>query len=427
MKILQIIPGSGNTFYCENCLRDDGLVRTLGAMGHDAAGLPLYLPLMSDEPEALDDAPVFFGGINVYLQQKFGLFRRTPRWIDRLFDSPRLLRWAARRSGMTRATDLGETMLSMLRGEHGRQVKELERLVDYLVAHDPPDVVCLSNALLLGLAERIQQALRVPVVCMLQDEDAFVDALPEALREQVWSVLGERAGQADAFVAVSRYYADVMRRRLALPADRVHVVHTGIAVDRWPARAGPPEAPTIGYLSRLCPAKGLDLLVEAFEALRAGGAPEGLKLRVAGGWTDGDLPFIDGVRRRLSEAHLADDVELLGNLDADDRRAFLGGLSVLSVPTRAGEAFGLYVVEALACGVPVVLPRHGSFVELVETTGGGLLVEPNDPAALADAIGQLLADPARAAALGAAGRRAVAEKFSAEGMARAFLRVCQLP
>ena len=91
---------------------------------------------------------------------------------------------------------------------------------------------------------------------------------------------------------------------------------------------------------------------------------------------------------------------------------------MFSVPALYGEAFGLYVIEALAAGVPVVQPRTAAFPELIEATGGGVLCEPGDPQALAEAIEELLLDPARARALGEAGRRAVFEKFSAEAMAR---------
>ena len=423
MKIAQITPGSGNTFYCENCLRDAGLARALRTLGHDAMVVPLYLPLSVDRPDGLTDVPVFFGGVNVYLQQKFGLFRRTPRWLDRLFDSPRLLRWAAGRAGMTSPEDLAETTLSMLRGEHGRQAKELDRLVAFLAADGPPEVVCLSNALLLGMAGRIREQLGSAVVCMLQDEDTFLDTFPAALAGRAWEELACRAEQVDAFVAVSRYYADLMAPRLRLPDGRMHVVPLGVDPGRFtpaPSRDGPPA---IGFLSRLCPGKGLDALAEAFIQLKAGGNWPELKLRVAGGWTSQDVPFIHRVRRRLRDAGLAGDVEFLPHLDGMHREAFLRSVSVLSVP-GAPEAFGLYILEALACGVPVVQPAHGAFVELIQATGGGVLVPPGDPAKLAEALAALLGDGRHAASLGAAGRAAVELTFNEQAMARGIAEVC---
>ncbi|MCX5671317.1 MAG: glycosyltransferase family 1 protein, partial [Planctomycetota bacterium] len=182
MRIIQITPGAGTNFYCENCLRDNALVLELRRQGHDALMVPLYLPLVTEGPDATAGVPIFFGGINVYLQQKLALFRRTPRWLDRLLDARGLLKWASGRAEMTKARDLGEATLSMLRGEDGRQVKELERLVAWLAVQDRPDVICLSNALLAGLVRRMKAALGVPVVSMLQDEDGFLDALPEPYR-----------------------------------------------------------------------------------------------------------------------------------------------------------------------------------------------------------------------------------------------------
>jgi glycosyltransferase involved in cell wall biosynthesis len=425
MRIAHLIPGSGNAFYCENCLRDAGLMRALRELGHDATGVPMYLPAMSDAAEDLDGSPVFFGGVNVYLQQKFGLFRRTPRWVDRLFDRPWLLRWAARKAGMTGAGELAETTLSMLRGGGGRQAKELDRLVGWLSAAGPPDVVCLSNALLAGVAAKIKADLGAGVVCALQGEDEFLDAFPEPLRRQAWQELTARAEHVDAFLAVSHYYADLMRRRLSLPADRLHVAHAGISLDGYGPPGEPHAPPVIGYLSRLCPAKGLDTLVEAFVRLRSRGRAGNLKLRVAGGWTAADLPYIKQVRRRLQRLGLGGEAEFLPNLDRAGRQAFLRSLSLLSVPSRTGEAFGVYILEALASGVPVVQPAHGASVELVQATGGGVLVEPNDPQALAAAMEELLLDGDRLRALGRRGREAVQKGFTVLHMAGKVARVCE--
>ncbi len=219
MRIVQICPGSGDNFYCENCLRDAALVKAVRKLGHDVLMVPLYLPLQADKVEQVSNAPIFFGGVNVYLQQKLSLFRKTPRWIDRWFDSRGLLEWAGRKAGMTNARDLGETTISMLQGEDGRQVKELDRFVDWLVTEQQkPDVVCLSNVLLVGLARRIKERLGVPVVCLLQDEDGFLDGLSSPYAEQAWAVVHERVRDIDAFLAVSKYYGDTMADRLKVDA-----------------------------------------------------------------------------------------------------------------------------------------------------------------------------------------------------------------
>ena len=201
MKMVQISPGSGDNFYCENCLRDAALVRAMRALGHDVLMVPLYLPLQADQSEPLSNAPIFFGGVNVFLQQKLALFRRTPRWIDQVFDARPLLTWAARKAGMTNARDLGETTISMLEGEQGRQVKELDRFVDWLVETEyHPDVVCLSNILLGGLTRRIKERLGVPVLCLLQDEDGFLDGLTSPYAERAWEIVRQCALQRDADV-----------------------------------------------------------------------------------------------------------------------------------------------------------------------------------------------------------------------------------
>jgi glycosyltransferase involved in cell wall biosynthesis len=117
-------------------------------------------------------------------------------------------------------------------------------------------------------------------------------------------------------------------------------------------------------------------------------------------------------------------VEFLHNVTHEQKQAFLRTLSILSVPATYGESFGLYVIEALACGVPVVQPRHAAFPELCEATGGGILCEPDDPAALADALDDMLNDAGRAREIGERGRRAVIERFGVDRMAREVAQVC---
>ena len=421
MKIIQITPGAGGDFYCDNCLRDNALVLELRRRGHDALMVPLYLPMAAGSLQASRGTPIFFGGINVYLQQKSAIFRKTPRWLDRLLDSPRLLARVARRAGMTRPADLGEMTLSMLRGEEGRQAKELQRLVAWLAEHERPDLVCLSNALLLGMAQRLKSALGVPLVCLLQDEDAFLDAMSEPYRGEAWDLLRRRAAEVDGFIAVSRHYRKVMCRRLGLAPERTSAVHIGISAAGFQP-AAPPQPPVIGYTARLCGAKGLDTLVEALLALKAEPATAGLRLKITGMETTDDRSLVAGLRRRIAEAGAAADVEFLPALDRTSRQKFLHTVSLVAVPARQGEAFGLFVIEAFAAGVPVVLTRIGSYPELVEM-GGGVLVEPDDPRALAAAIRDLLADPERLRQAGAAGRKAVLEHFNVERMAGDIVKV----
>lgn len=431
MNIVQITPGAG-AMVCGNCLRDNALVAALRKLGHEVLMVPLYLPLTLDEADQSAGTPIFFSGINVYLEQKLSLFRRQPKWLHRLLARPALLKWAAGRAAKTRAQDLGELTLSMLRGEDGKQARELDELIAWLKQHPHPDVVCLSNALLLGLARKLKRELSSAIVCTLQGEDSFLDALPEPHRAACWRTVAERAAEVDLFIAPSRYFGDLMRERLKLPAGKVRVVFNGIALAGFAAESrGPsveskpiiqPSTPVLGYFARMCKEKGLDTLVEAFILLQQRGRVPRLKLHIGGSCGPGDEAFVKELRRRMAEAGYIGETAFFPNLSRAEKLDFLRSLSVFSVPALYGEAFGLYVIEALAAGVPVAQPRAAAFPELIEATGGGVLCEPGDPRALADAIEPLLLNSKRASALGEAGRRAVFEKFSAEAMAGETLR-----
>ncbi len=416
MRVLQLTPGTGN-FHCGSCLRDAALVRGLRARGHEVLMVPLYLPHVVDEEEGGAPAPIFLGGLSVYLDQRWPGWRR-PGWLDRVLSSRRVLGWCARFSSLTSARTLGASTVSMLQENGGAQAAELDRLVTWLRTQPPPDVICLSNVLLAALARPLRERLGVPVVCSLQGEDTFLDGLPEPWRGQAWSLLAARARDVDRFIAVSRYFGDAMARRLDLPAARLRVVYPGLDLAGYPV-PGPPGPPVIGYLARFHPDKGFDRLVDAFIELRRRGSLPGLRLDAAGALTAGDRAFVDAQQRKLADAGCAAAATLRPNLDRARKLDFLRGISVLSVPVPGGEAFGLYVVEALAAGVPVVQPRRGAFPEVLERTGGGRLYDPDAPAGLADALEELLRDPAQARRLGEAGRAVAREQFSAAAQAEA--------
>ena len=423
MRFLFLTPGTGH-FFCGSCLRDDALGRALEALGHEVSVAPLYLPMVLEREEPQEPA-VHMGGINVYLQQKSRVAGMLPRFVRDLLDSPRLLRWASRRGNMTDASDLGELTVSILRGEEGRQAKELDKLIDWVLKQPRPDVVVISNAMLTGVVRRLRDTLNVPVVVTLQGEAPFLDGLAPADRDRAWSTLRVRAEETDAWIAVSSHYGDEMKTRLGLPTERVHVVHNGIDVADFTAPAAAPSAPTIGYLARMCRDKGLDTLVEAFAQLKERGAPPGLRLRVAGVQLREDQPFVEEQRERLRQADCLGDVDFLPNIDRAQKLDFLRSLTAFSVPARYGESFGLYLLEAMAAGVPVVQPRHAAFPEILDATGGGLLCPPEDPAALADALLELLNDPAHATRLGERGRAAVRDRFTSRRMAQQVAEICQ--
>ena len=429
LRIVQITPGAGKMF-CGACLRDNALVAALRRLGHEAVMTPLYLPLTLDEADQSAGAPVFFGGINVYLEQHSAFFRRSPQWLHHLLAAPALLKLAAGPATRTRPENLGPITLSMLRGEEGNQSRELDELLGWLRL-EKPEVVCLSNALLIGLTRRLRSELRVPVICTLQGEDWFLDSLPPGARELAWQTVAERAAEADLFIAPSRYFADLMQKRLQLPPDRVRVVFNGINLEGFAANSPssilhpPSSPPVLGYFARLCREKGLEKLVAAFLLLKKRDRVKNLKLRAGGSCGPADQVVVEELRDRLEKAGVAGDVDFVPNPSRAAKLDFLRSLSVFSVPATYNEAFGLYLIEALASGVPVVQPAHSAFPEILQATGGGLLCDAQDPDALAGAIESLLLDPARARALGESGRKAVAEKFSVETMALQVAGLCE--
>lgn len=422
MKIAQLVPGSGNAFYCENCLRDASIITELQKQGHQPIVVPLYLPIVL-ETDNVAEAPIFFGGINVYLQQKSSFFRKTPRWFDRIFDLPSLLKLAGKRSGMTQASELGDMTLSMLLGEKGNQAKEVKRLVNWLKQSAKPDLVQLSNALLLGMARQIKKELGIPILCLLQDEDIWLDAMPEPLRTKLWETMSERARDVDAFVSVSEYYKGQMSHRLGIPSEKIHVVYTGIQTEKYKQSNLPYDPPIIGYLERQCKEKGLEVLAKAFAILKKDSRLKNTKLLVAGGMTPGDEPFVDSIKKYLTQSGVIDDVEFLPNLNINERIEFLSKLTVLTVPAEHKEAFGIYVIEALASGVPVVQPNYGAFTELMNILKGGIIYEPNEPEILAKELGSLLESPERAKELGNIGKKAVEEHFKIEYTAQKFVKL----
>jgi glycosyltransferase involved in cell wall biosynthesis len=415
LNIVTLTPGAAG-MYCGGCMRDNALTAALRRAGHDALQVPLYTPLKTDETD--NSLPrVFFGGINVYLQQKSSLLRRLPEWLEKRMDDPAWIRFATRFGVKTKPEELGEMTVSMLQGEEGNQAREIEKLAEWLSSTQKPDVICFSNALMIGMAKRLRTLLNVPLVCTLQGEDFFLDHLPPQSREKAWSLLRDCAAHIDAFIAVSRYYAGVMSARLNLPAEKVHAVHNGIDLSEYAPATQKHLEPAIVYLARMAPEKGLKTLVDAFKLLRKDEKHARVRLRIGGSLTGNDKDFVRALRNDLKRAKLDRDVDFLPNLDKAEKIALLQSGTVFSVPATYGEAFGLFVLEALACGVPVVQPRHGAFPEILAETGGGVLCEPDSAVDLADNLAKLLSNPEKAAALGEQGRQRVLEKYGVDRMA----------
>lgn len=407
--------------YCGNCFRDNALVAALREAGHEVTMIPLYLPFTLDEENQAGDTPIFYNGVNVYLEQKSALYRAAPRWLHRMVGSDTMLGWAASQVGKTRAEEVGDLTISMLRGEEGHQARELEELIGWLKTQPKPHVISLSNCLLLGLAHRLKEAIGAPVVCLLQNEAPYIDSMPEEVREEVWQIMAERAQEIDQFIAPSAFYAGLMRDKLNLTAERVQVIHNGINHDGYSAGRVAPNPPVVGFFSRMCKDKGLDTLVDAFIKMKQDNHIPQLRLKIGGGCGPGDEPFVGRLRERLQAKALLSDVEFHPNLNREEKQAFLKSLSVLSVPAQFGESFGFYVIEALAAGVPVVQPRCASFPELLDATGGGRVYDHEGPESLAAALEGMLHNPSEAKAVGLKAREVVRETFSVEHMARQMI------
>ena len=416
MNIIQITPGAGK-MYCGNCFRDNALVTALRKDGHQVTMVPLYLPLMLDEENQSDGSPIFYNGVNVYLEQKSLFYRNAPNWVHQLVGSEQLLHLASSRMGKTNAEDVGEITLSMLRGEDGHQARELTQLINWLKTQPTPDVICLSNSMLIGLARQLKEALGAPVVCLLQNEAPYIDNMSEGLRGSVWELMAERAAEVECFIAPSEFYAAQMRSKLSLTDDCVRVIHNGISLTGYTAEPVAPNPPILGFFARMCKDKGLDTLIDAFIKLKASNSIPQLRLKIGGGCRPIDEPFVERMRARLHAKALLGDVEFHPNLSRKAKQDFLKSLSVLSVPAQFGESFGFYIIEAMAAGVPVVQPRCASFPELVEATSGGVCYKHDGPGNLANAIEKMLHNPTKAKALGLKAREAVRNQFSIDRMA----------
>jgi glycosyltransferase involved in cell wall biosynthesis len=421
MRLLQITAGAGG-MYCGSCLRDNALSAELLARGHDVMLLPLYTPTRTDEANVSDEH-VFFGGISVYLEQNVPLLRNSPAFLDKLWDAVPVLRMATGRGVSVDPRSLGALTVSTLMGERGHQAKEFRKLRRFLEALPPFDVIVLPNSLLIGLAPALRPLGR-PILCTLQGEDLFLESLGEPYRGQARALIRSHAPTVDGFVATSHYYADFMASYLGLDRDKVHTVPVGVNLEGYGPgprdRAGPF---VIGYLARVAPEKGLHLLAEAYRTLRLERGLQNARLEVAGYLGPEHRSYLADVEHRLRSHGLGAELRYHGTLDRQAKIDFLRGLDVLSVPSPYAEPKGLYVLEALGCGVPCVQPRHGAFPEVLERTGGGVLFEPNDAHDLARRLSELAADREGARALGRAGAEGVRQHHSVARMADRALEV----
>jgi glycosyltransferase involved in cell wall biosynthesis len=425
MKIVYIIPGSGGTFYCQNCLRDNILAEAMRKAGHDVVIIPMYLPMFSDSETPTANAPVFFGAVNLYFKYRFPWLRKMPAWLLRIFDAPVLLKFAAKRAGSTRAAGLEGMTIDILNGESNIMSDELQKLIEWLAETEKPDIVHISNALLLGIAKEIKDKLQIPIVCSLQDEDQWVETMNAPFIEQVWELIAEKTADVDAFIAVSKYYGEQMRKKLNIPAAKLKTVHIGIVTAGYPEDKSFPEPPAIGYISKISEALGFGILAAAFLQLKADERFRKLKLYASGGVTKDNLNFIRSWQRKIARAGFAADFIIEPEFELQDRIEMLKKISLFSVPVPGGEAFGTYLLEAMAAGVPVVQPDAGGFSEIIAETGGGIVYNPNDAETLAEILKRLLNDEDELKRLSECAATAVRKQFDISNFVDNTLKVYQ--
>jgi len=422
MKILYITAGAAG-MYCGSCLRDNALAAELIAQGHDVALVPIYTPILTDETD-VSQHRVFFGGISVYLQQHMSFFRKTPWLLDKLWDSTFALKMASRRSIPVNPRLLGELTVSMLEGEDGHQSKELLKLIHWLRSEPTPDVINIPNSLLISLARPLKEALGRPVCCTLQGEDLFLSGLEDSYRDRALELIRANIEFVDGFIAVSNYYADFMSHHLGIPEEKIHVVPLGINFEGFkPIERPASDVFKVGFFARVAPEKGLHVLCEAYRRMRSRAGSPKARLEVAGYLAPEHKPYLKAIEQQMREWGYGDEFHYRGALDRQEKIEFLQGLDVLSVPATYDEPKGISLLEAMACGVPVVQPRRGSFTEMIEKTRGGLLVEPDAADGLADGLLSIWKDRPLAEELGRNGFEGVRRHYGVARMADRALEV----
>ncbi|MBV6451424.1 MAG: D-inositol-3-phosphate glycosyltransferase [Anaerolineales bacterium] len=423
MKIIYIATGAAN-MYCGSCMHDNALAAGMKAVGEDVTMFPLYTPMRLDE-ENVGERKIFFGGIKAYLLQKYPRPFLGRDLLLRIAGAQALLRLMPR-FDIGSAVDPvanAEMTVSMLKGESGNQRELLEEFVSWVKTHYQPDVIHITNALMIGVARQFKRSLQVPITCGLHGEDIFLEGLPQPYQNEALKLIRERAQDVDRFLAISGYYGDMFSKWVGLDASKIDVVWPGIALDDY-RNLTPDSSPrplTIGFFARFVPEKGLHLLVDAFLRLVRSGEFPNLQLRAGGYVSRAYKTYLDGIHKTIRDNQLEDRVKLLGTLERADKLNFFRQLDVFSVPAPYREPKGISILEALAAGVPVVQPEHGAYPEWVNATEGGILHRPHDSADLAEKLASLLRDAKLRKQLGQQGRQGIFEKFSSEKMASATL------
>jgi glycosyltransferase involved in cell wall biosynthesis len=385
MKIA-IITAGGAGMFCGSCMQDNTLARALRNVGHDVTLVPTYTPITVDEENVSGDR-VFLGGVNVYLDSAVPGWSRLPRFLTSWLDRPGILNRLTRHSSSTDARQLGPLAVDMLRGNHGPQRKEIRRLVTWLVTDLKPDLIVFSNALLSGIVPSLRHRFQGPIVCLLQGDDIFLDALPDRWRQTAIDHVRDNSRHFDRLFTHSRWYADHLSASIGLSRERFDQIPLSIDCELpEPAtKEFSQPAMTVGYFARICPEKGAENFLDAVE--RLADVNDSLQFRIAG-----YLPELHGgwFRSRLSEVQQLVGPQRLQWLGSpktrEDKFRMLQSFDLLCVPAVYREPKGIFVLEAALMGVPSLVPDHGAFPERIDDLGYGWTYPADSAVALDEAI-----------------------------------------
>jgi glycosyltransferase involved in cell wall biosynthesis len=417
MKIVYLITGSGGSFYCGNCYRDMIYLRAIRKVpGITATAIPLYLPPDETNTETGLDKNVFFGAISMYIREKIPFLRNMPVFFDKLLDSAPMLKMASRRAGTTRTEGLEDMTLNMIKGENAFPEKELDRLVKYLLIDGKPDIIHLSNALIIGLARQLKKKLDVKIVCSLLNEDDWIDEMVEPYQSKAWKLIAREADNVDVFLTPSKYYKELFISKTGISGFNFHIVPLGIDPVNLNVVQKSNNNPAIGYFCRINSQNGFDKLVDSFIELKTGDALPGLTLHVSGGYTGDDKSFIAEQIKKIKNSGLKSFIRIYPEFQGDSKEKFFSNIDIMSVPVRKYDGYGLYILEANVAGIPVVQPATGAFPEIIERTKGGITYSPDTVAELSAALLKLLKDKELIKKLGKQGKDKVLSELSLEKM-----------
>jgi len=419
--------------YCGSCMHDNSLAKAMRQLGDDVLLQPVYTPIRTDETDIASER-VFLGGIQVYLLQQFPLLRFAPRFMRSWMDRPGVISAATRNAVGTDPAKLGGLTLSMLRGEHGRIASEVERLVRWLESDIRPDAIILSNLLIGGMIPTIRKRLpNTKIVVVLQGDDIFLDQLPGPVRAEALELCNRLADDVDTFVTYSRFYREKMSGLFGIPESKFEIHPLSIDLKPFASAVGDsvnvrfaksPGEFRIGFFARIAPEKGLHVLADAFERIAGDAAGRHLTVHAAGWLGEHHRGYLNELQAKMKAANLSERFVYHGSPSQVEKISLMRTFDLLSVPAPYEDPKGLFLLEAMAAGVPVLQPGHGAFVELIESTGGGECFSPSDVDALSGRLISLSGDAGRLAGFRTAATQSLSLHHSIEAAAKRMRAIC---